>query len=206
MTVLYKNDLETANSLAALNALDNEEESAQKLIEAISNFIEESNFKLKGETWDKARSKLSSYIDALNLRIKVITGLKANIKRANDSLINYMGIYTELNTDKLEELLQLRKSYENNVYSARIKLHNLNTDLNEKDGATVIERNRLSNVIRKFSSLIDEINPKIEKIEKLGMADINAYSILSDTISDIASYSSKVSSISTGFNSKKDVL
>ena len=49
MTVLYKNDLETANSLAALNALDNEEESAQKLIEAISNFIEESNFKLKGD-------------------------------------------------------------------------------------------------------------------------------------------------------------
>ena len=61
------------------------------------------------------------------------------------------------------------------------------------------------------NSVIFEIQPlivdsKIEKIEGLEMADINAYSTLSSAIVDIAAYNTQVSSIVPSSNITSDML
>lgn len=205
LTVIYKADLNDANSLDALQNLENECGQTKSLIAAIEDFISSSSTRLHGTSWDSVRSKLSLYLNALNLRYSIASSLAGDIKKANNSLSSYMGPYTELNTQYLEELNRLRVQYKNNLYNARTQYINL---LNFTMEEVEQEKNIYVALreINRYSNLVSELDSKIEKIEGLEMADINAYSTLSSAIVDIAAYNAQVSSIVPSSNITSNML
>ena len=205
LTVIYKADLNDANSLDALQNLENECGQTKSLITAIEDFISSSSTRLHGTSWDSVRSKLSLYLNALNLRYSIASSLAGDITKANNSLLSYMGMYGELDTQYLGELDRLRAQYKNNLYNARAKYQSM---MNQTaDNPTVKEdTSSILGEINKYSSLIKELDDKIDKIEGLEMADISAYSTLVSAITNLASYQSQVSAIIPSSNITSDMI
>ena len=205
MTVLYKADLNSANNIDALKDLENECNQTKALITAIEDFISSSKTKLKGSSWDLVRTKLSAYLGVLRLRYNIASSLAGDITKANNSLLSYMGMYGELDTQYLGELDRLRAQYKNNLYNARAKYQSM---MNQTaDNPTVKEdTSSILGEINKYSSLIKELDDKIDKIEGLEMADISAYSTLVSAITNLVSYQSKVSAIIPSSNITSDMI
>jgi len=76
MAIVHKSDLQNINSSAGLSYIEKKAEESQKLSNAISNFITNTQTKLKGGGYDAVRSKMSLYIDALNKQSQICSNLK----------------------------------------------------------------------------------------------------------------------------------
>ena len=109
MSVYIKSDFSNANSV--LDALKQEYNDANSLITSIKNFKSNSILYLKGSVGDMVIDKLDTYISALEKRKNNSEILYNNISTVNNSLIDVLGSFDLVRTDRLEELLAEQRKY-----------------------------------------------------------------------------------------------
>lgn len=192
MPVLYKDDLVSSNNSATLKNLEQEHDQAKKLMESLRTFSLESLKTLKGNSWDAIRKKLQMYIDVCKTRIALIDIMKASIEKANNSLINYMDIYSELNTANLAELKAEFNQYTRSINNLKSQAKN-----STKTPGTEKLNNSLKflNNMQSLMASQNLINAKIKKLEGLEEADGIAYNYLLEDSTQISNYKNQVSNI-----------
>ena len=191
MAVLYKSDLEASNSQVASFSLESEVRSINSMINAINTFISESETKLIGKSWDLVRTKLTDYVNALELGSKIAMTLGDNIRKADNSLMSYMENYSIISTDYLDDLLENRARCERHI----TQLESMLSLIYSKEGSLPDgNETGLRTSIRYYKNKLLEINDFIEKIEGLNIADKEAMGQIADSVSDIANYKAQVES------------
>ena len=103
MAIVIASDLGAANS----NNMGNIESvisMAGKLSSQIDTFISDSRDKLVGGGYDAVRTKLELYKNIADVMKTIGTNLMSNIKNANNSMLNYMEGYAELDDSKIGEI------------------------------------------------------------------------------------------------------
>ena len=191
MAVLYKSDLEASNSQVASFSLESEVRSINSMINAINTFISESETKLIGKSWDLVRTKLTDYVNALELGSKIAMTLGDNIRKADNSLMSYMENYSIISTDYLDDLLENRARCERHI----TQLESMLSLIYSKEGSLPDgNETGLRTSIRYYKNKLLEINDFIEKIEGLNIADKEAMGQIADSVSDTANYKAQVES------------
>lgn len=187
MTVIYNNELSSANSSNMITELEKEIDTSTKLITIMSDFLTSSTTKLVGNGYDAVRAKLSLYNDALSKQVKISQNLSNNIKAANNIMINYMDGYDMLddaNIDDIKNSIADTKSFLD-----WLKSYSTVTRTNSK-GETVTEsvRNGTNAEIESWTGILHEFEHLLELLENLKPTDESAFSLLDSVKTDIVSF------------------
>jgi len=171
----------------------------------ITNFINDTTV-LKGEEWNRVRTKLSKYNSLLDKRSKVASNLSTAINDAAKLLLDYLGEDAYLDPSKLEEIIETKKQCE-------VLIIDLENSINSKREVEVIdklgnitykleyiysyaEREELRNKINELKNeTIPNLNRLINKIK--GLPDIyeKAKEIIKTVYSEIENFNKEVNSI-----------
>lgn len=174
MSVIYRSDL---NSDKAISMLNSDIADADKLINAINNFVDNSKNTLKGEAWDIEREKFSNYIIVLEKRKNAAGALKNSIDAANQIMRNYLD---EKGVDKVDtaELDYLRNEYQQAC---------VNYNAAEKD-----EKNTSENY---WYGELQRLYELIAYIKNLPSVDGNAYAKYGDASAAIEGFASSIGNV-----------
>ena len=187
MPLLRKGDLTLANSSGAfMNALMNDQEDTQDLINNINEFISSSTDHLKGDAYDAVRAHLETYIPILQIRIKTASSIMDALKSANNSMIDYMESESVLDTSELEGLQSEYNTYRNLAERS----------LSYIDGYVTQEaKDEARAQAYRYNSMADGLKKKIELLENLASKDNAVYNSLSSLESEITAFKNVVSDI-----------
>ena len=171
MAKVLASDLGAANSDNMSN-IESVIAMASKLSSQISTFNQDSKSKLVGGGYDAVRTKLSLYQNVSDVMKTIGTNLISNIKNANNSMLNYMEGYSELDDSKIGEItarLNQISGYINYLRSA-----------SSKDGVDY------SSLISYWEGIYAELSHYKQLLEGLAGTDAGLYGSLGAVIEDVA--------------------
>ena len=185
MTKVLSGDLSAANT-NNMATFEYVIEVCTDLITQFNDFEGDSPNVLIGGGYDAVRTKLELYINALNVVKSVCTNLISNIKNANNSMINYMEGYSELDDAQVPEYR--RKLQEVKNYLDYLISINGTKDSN----GNVID---VSSEIAAYTQLYEILKHYLELLEGLSGEDASLFDGLSGLISDIENICSAINGI-----------
>ena len=104
MAHIFSNDLTMANASDIIISLDIAALDAKRIKDNIETFRTSTINSLVGPGYDTIRNKMSLYQDGFSKIVTICNNLRSNIIAANNSALNAMQGYDELNTEDLPEL------------------------------------------------------------------------------------------------------
>ena len=183
MAKVNVSDLFNANSSYMTTCLKDANHNISNIVTAINTFKTSSASELVGGGYDAVRSKMDLYIDSLQKISTICDHLTSAIPNANNTLINFMEGYAELDDSKISEVeskIKTAKSYLQ-------WLESYHTETDEK-GNTKSVRNGTDSQIEDCKALIAKLEALLEKLKLLSPTDNNAYSLIDEVYADIVSY------------------
>ena len=197
MTKIILNDLVNANNSKMLKSLDIINNDIKHLSNDLISFHDSSITELVGGGYDAVRSKMELYADCLDKLSSIAINLSAAIKAANNTMINFMEGYAELDDSKIPEV-------ENALIEAKNYLAWLE-DYHFEDGpddngdgvpdSYVKVRNGTDGEISECQALIAALTHLLEKLKQLASMDKSAFSSIDAVRQDIISYVTALSEI-----------
>lgn len=116
MTKIIKSNLSVSSNMKSVLSLDIGD--TQNLIEAIQDFVENSGNTLKGTGYDDLRSKITKYVEVLNIRQQVAESLKNAIEVSFPAMEAFMEDYPDLDDSRLSDISTQVSILENKYNSA----------------------------------------------------------------------------------------
>ena len=191
MAHAFSSDMTNANKSALISSLQIASQETIAFSNLISRFRSETVNGLKGPGYDMIRNKMSLYQDALQKMSIICTNLESNLRAANNSGLNAMCGYSELDTKNLPEI--------------RVRLNNTKTMLGiletkvkvkNSDGKEVSRTIGSDENIATYKKLVDELDKLIKALEELDGKIDAARGMLNSSETDSFNFSSTVSGIS----------
>lgn len=187
--VIYS-DLGTANNGNMTKAIDTAMEELTNLKTKLERFIELSPSKLKGIGYDAVRKELTRYVDALTKGKLILSHLESAIKAGNNSMMNYMEDYSELDDSKTSQV----KSELDSAKSMLTWLQSY-TVITNSDGSTSKVRNGSDAQISQYQALIAELEKLYNKLVGLAGEDTKDIEKCKDVETDISKYASAINGL-----------
>ena len=187
--VIYS-DLGSANNGKMTKAIDTAMEELTNLKSKLERFIDLSPSKLKGPGYDAVRTELTRYVDALSKGKLILSHLESAIKAANNSMMNYMEDYSELDDSKAPQV----KSELESAKSMLAWLQSYTTYTNS-DGSTTTVRNGTDAQISQYQALIAELDKLYNKLVGLAGEDAKDIAKCKDVETDISNYANAINGI-----------
>lgn len=189
--LVYKADLDDANSSVNITNLTKDKEDAQAVIGAIQDFISTSKEELVGDSFDAIRKQLNNYSILMQYRIKAADALITAIKKANDSLGSYMDGEPKLDTDEYDSF---KAKYE----QAKSTVDSLNSRIASYDSTT--DTTSLSSLISQRDAAeasAKENKRMMDLLDGLPGADTSALGSLTSGAADSDTFQGMVGEIVT---------
>ena len=176
MSLIKKSDLSDANSARAVTNLEKDKEDAENMINVIQDFIDSSTEVLVGDSFNAVRNHLQEYINILQTRIKIADSLLAAIKKANNTMIDYMG---NVLIDGIEQAYVNAKinSYDPDKYFASLD-------------SLIADR-------ASYEAQINNLKNKIDLMERLDPTDSSTYASLLESEEELTSFKNIVGGVKT---------
>ncbi len=202
MTKVYLDELNAALSFSTFSTLEQDSKDATSTGNSIKSFVEGSSAILTGEQWDKVRSKLGVYDQALASRVEVALHLSDAIKKALTILKNYMSPYKCLDTSKLEEYKNERKiCFDSKQNLEQMLTETVTVSYKKSDGSTgyttklAYDSSYIKSQIFLAEQTLAELDKLIEKVEGLPAKYAEAENILKAAFDEISTFKNKVTAI-----------
>lgn len=146
MANLYflKSDYVNANSLTD-SALCEIKSELKNISSKISNYSASANNVLKGEAYSIILGRLNVYASAYEFLSEAIDVALNNMESGNNSVINAMGSFTEINSEKMQEI-ENEIARQKSLYSSMNEQIQSYTDEEEKNRASAINNNRYTQI------------------------------------------------------------
>ena len=205
MTKVLSGDLSSMNSSAVITLLKDTAEDSNKVLNRISTFINNSKTVCKGGGYDAVRAKMSLYLDALRKQSKICVNLSNNVVCANNSMLNYMEGYTELDNAKLPEINNSINEADRTISWLREIVYDYEYD-NKGQIISVNSHTRGDqSLINSWVGVLTELKKIREKLENLESADSSAYSSIADAEVDTINFINATNGISNNSFSKSNL-
>ena len=188
MSVIYREELSTANSSNMLEILNDLRIDSQILSDKIMDFTSNFDYYLIGNAAPIIKNKWETLLDALKKQDTICENLISNIKAANNTMIGYVENYDMIDDSKKEEISMKLCQIDNNIDSLK----------NYAKEMTKEESNKLYYDIQELGSQRDILQRYYDKIKGLGSQVESAYSQISDVVEDIANYSEAIGKVNSG--------
>ena len=183
MAKVNVSDLFSANSSYMVTCLEDANNNIKKITSLIQSFNSNSTNELIGGGYDAVRAKMAFYIDSLEKLSMICTNLISAIPNANNTLINFMEGYSELDDSKIPEVeSELKRA---KAYLAWLKSSHVETD---DEGNERYVRNGTDAEIADCEALIAKLEDLLEKLRMLAPTDASAYSNIEAVEADISAY------------------
>ena len=189
MSLIKKSDLSDANSARAVTNL--EKDNAENMISVIQDFIDSSTEVLVGDSFNAVRNHLQEYINILQTRIKIADSLLAAIKKANTTMIDYMGSEDTIDTAKLESTKQTLSMVQSSYDAVNAKINNYDPDKYFASLDSLIA-DRAS-----YEAQINNLKNKIDLMERLDSTDSSTYASLLESEEELTSFKNIVGGVKT---------
>ena len=187
--VIYS-DLNTANSGNMNKAINTALDEIMKLKDKVQRFIELSPNKLKGKGYDAVRKELTMYVDALSKGKLILSHLDSALRAANNSMMNYMEGYSELDDSKEPQVKQ-----EINSAKAMLAWLQSYSTIRNSDGTTSQVRNGSDSQISQYQALIAELEKLDAKLVGLAGEDAKDIGKLQDVETDISKFATAINGV-----------
>ena len=201
MAKVYLDEIEAALASTTCSSLTTDSAEGKDVHSTIDSFIN-AKFKLRGDQWDKVRTKLQTYDEALKQRMELATKLADAIKEALSILKDYLGEDMMLDTEQLPEYQKQRTICQNSIDTLRVMLTETETySYTGSDGKTYTgtrlkyDTATVQAQITEAEETLKELDRIIKKIEGLDEVYAKAEGILKEAFSGIDSFKSSVSAI-----------
>lgn len=191
MSLIKKGDLSDANSARAVTNLEKDKEDAENMISVIQDFIDSSTEVLVGDSFNAVRNHLQEYINILQTRIKIADSLLAAIKKANNTMIDYMGSEDTIDTAKLESTKQTLSMVQNSYDAVNAKINSYDPDKYFASLDSLIA-DRAS-----YEAQINNLKNKIDLMERLDPTDSSTYASLLESEEELTSFKNIVGGVKT---------
>lgn len=189
--LVYKSDLDEANSSVNVTNLTKDKEDAQAVIGAIQDFISTSKEELIGDSFDAIRKQLNNYSILMQYRIKAADALIAAIKKANDSLGTYMDGEPKLDTDEYDTFKSKYEAALRTVDSLNSRISSYDSDKETVSLSSLISQRDAAEAEAK------ENKRMMDLLDGLPGADSSAYGSLTSGAADSDSFQGMVGEIVT---------
>ena len=168
MAHIFSSDLTMANGSEIVTSLDRAALDAQRIKNNIETFRTTTTSDLVGPGYDTIRNKMSLYQDGFNKIAMICNNLRSNILAANNSALNAMQGYDELNTadlpelnDRLKKINQTIDILETLIPDYDSKGNFLGTYHTLGSASTIASYKRLRDEIEKLIKVLNELEPKL---------------------------------------------
>jgi hypothetical protein len=194
MAKIYLDEINSALGFSTFDTLEQDVKDSGSANNSIDAYINESSTKLSGEQWDKTRTKMGVYKDALSKRAEVAGILSEAIREALQLLKDYLGTDEMLDSEKLPELKEQRQA-------CAEAIKNLQGMLNEKktndagEEVPAYNNDEVRAQIALAEETLKEIDRLIEKIEGLDEVYNKAVDILDGAYQSVLAFGKTVSGI-----------
>lgn len=202
MPKVYLDEINAALSSNTFSVLDSDANDASTLQSALIEFTDYSSGDLSGSQWDKYRSKMSQFGEAMKERAALAAKLGAAIKEALELLRDYMGEDLMLDSSKLEEYKYQRQICENSIQTLNVmmneKVEEQYLDANGNEATRyvpVYNSNEVRSQLSLANDTLRELDRLIAKIEGLDAVYQQAEAILSSAFSDLDGFKSRIADI-----------
>lgn len=202
MSKVYLDEINAALSSSTFSTLSQDNKDSGTVNTSINSFINDSGTKLKGDQWDKVRTKLGVYQTALEERMKVAETLSAAISKALNLIKDYMSPYQMLDSSKIGEYRQQRQVCVDSIASLKSMLTETVTVSYKKDDGTTgyttkpaYDNTYIQSQIYLAEATLKELDKLIEKVEGLDAVYQEAEGILKTAYEDVLKFQSTVSAI-----------
>ena len=192
MSIIYSEELSTANGSNMLEVLNNLRTDSEVLSNKILDFTSNFDEYLIGDVAPIVKSKWNLLLDALKKQDMICENLISGIKAANNTMIGYVENYEMIDNEKEEEIADILSQIDSLIYSIQNEIEETN------DKGKVKQLYDLTDLTLKKETL----QRYYEKIKGLAGADASAYSKIADIALDITNYSNAISKVNIGFTSK----
>ncbi len=201
MAKVYLDEIEAALASTTCSSLKTDSSESKDIHSSLHSFIS-ARFRLRGEQWDKVRTKLQTYDEALQQRMELATKLEEAITKALQILKDYLGEDMMLDTAQLGEYQKQRTICQNSIDT----LNHMLTETEEysytgADGKTYTETRlkydsaAIRSQIAEAEATLKELDRIIKKIEGLDEVYAKAEAILKEAFAGIDTFKSSVEAI-----------
>lgn len=197
MAILYQADLNSANNSNMTLLLKDTISKSDTIKNVISEFINNSSSVLQGRGYDSVRTKLTMYVDALN-KLKIISeNLLDAIYVANNTMINYMDGYAELDNGKISQVSAELESAKATL--AWLEAYSLIWKQSSNGSWTSSwVQNGTASQISAYRDLVNELQKLYDKLVGLAGADSGAFNNVANVSEDSINLVNAINGISTG--------
>ena len=116
MSIVYKNELNSANNSNALKTLESLNNISSNVYASLDTFQNESSTKLSGRVFTLTNAKLSVYKEQLQKINNIYNDLIVNIRLSNNEMLAYMEGYDVLDTQSINELEAIFRNAKSDMY------------------------------------------------------------------------------------------
>ena len=194
MTKIYLDEINSALSFSTFDTLEQDAKDSDGVSNAIESYVYQSGGKLQGEQWDKTRTKMGVYQEALGKRGEIAGVLSAAIKEALELLKDYLGTDEMLDSSKLPELKDAKSTCENSISTLEDMLKQTKTDANGNT-VPVYNSDEVNAQLALARETLKEIERLIEKIEGLDEVYNKAVGILEAAYQQVVAFAKEVAGI-----------
>ncbi|MBP5679197.1 MAG: hypothetical protein J6X28_05200 [Bacilli bacterium] len=202
MAKIYQDEIDAFLSSGTLDTLTVDSSEGNSINEALLDFNDRSRFQLEGNNWDKYRTKLAAFNEAMQTRARLAKAIEAAIKEALQLLEDYLGDDLMLDSSKLDEYKQERQNCKDSIdklngmlnATTQVEYTNENGEKKKKTVA-LYDAGEIRSQIALAEETIAELDRLITKIEGFEPVYQQAVSILEGAFSELGTFQSQVSAI-----------
>ena len=186
MARVDKSDLSKVNK--DISFLDTIESESKTIISNIELFINNSTSVLTGSAYDSVRNRLKMYIDALTKQSTIASTLKQNITSVNNSMSNYMDIYSTLDDSNIEKT-------ERAIENAKQQIRELNSYLTSYGNMKGVNISEIKAAIASLTEESTRLEKLLEILKGLKGKDAELSGQLNSITNDVNNYKNAINDI-----------
>ena len=183
----FSSDMTSANGSSMISSLETASSEAGSFGQVISSFRSETVNNLVGPGYDSIRNKMGLYQDALQKVTTISNNLISNLKAANNSGLNAMCGYSELNTADVPELTARLSTAERILEVLETVVYNEQTKSYETIGS--------ESTIQAYRNIIAELRKLLRILSELPGKISSARAMINGSETDASSFASAVGNI-----------
>ena len=183
----FSSDMTSANGSSMISSLETASSEAGSFGQVISSFRSETVNNLVGPGYDSIRNKMGLYQDALQKVTTISNNLISNLKAANNSGLNAMCGYSELNTADVPELTSRLSTAERILEVLETVVYNEQTKSYETIGS--------ESTIQAYRNIIAELRKLLRILSELPGKISSARAMINGSETDASSFASAVGNI-----------
>lgn len=186
MARVDKGDLSKVNK--DISFLDTIESESKTIISNIELFINNSTPVLTGSAYDSVRNRLKMYVDALTKQSTIASTLKQNITSVNNSMSNYMDIYSTLDDSNIEKTARA-------IENAKQQIHELNSYLTSYGNMKGVNISEIKAAIASLTEELKRLEKLLEILKGLKGKDAELSGKLNSITNDVNNYKNAINDI-----------